>query len=557
MKRFLIALVAMLGSLGMFTAVPAGAQSTSDVYVVHGIPGVDVDVYVNGGLLLADFEPEDIAGPLQLAAGDYDIDIFAASATPAAAASDRTDAVVIDVDGAAVPGGASLALVAHLDGEGTPVLGAYVNDRAATSASDVGRVTVRHLAVAPAVDILAGGAAVDGLTGLENGNQASVDLTAGAYPTGIAASGTTDVLVPAPLEVRGGVQTIVYAVGELPSSFTLIVQEIGGLTATNSDVRVIHGIPGLEVDVYAGGALLLPGFDPGDVAGPVSLAPGTLQIEIFAADASPAAASADRLDAAALDVPLGVPTGASVDVIAHLDADGVPMVSAFVNDTSAITPSTAGRVTIRHAAEAPVVDIVAGGAAVAGLTGLANGAGASVVLPAGDYPTGIAATGSTDALVDAPVTVVPGGELRVYAIGTLGSTFDLIVVAESGLSLDPAFRGVSGIDGSIARIYLAVLGRSPDAVGFTYWQGRAADGVTLLDIIPSFEASAEFQARFPDVDTDAEFLDLAYAHVLGRDGDAAGEAYWLDLLARGEIDRHQMLFYFAESAELKAYTGTD
>ena len=47
MRRFFAALIAALTALAVLVAVPAGAQTNSDVYVIHGIPGVTVDVYVN------------------------------------------------------------------------------------------------------------------------------------------------------------------------------------------------------------------------------------------------------------------------------------------------------------------------------------------------------------------------------------------------------------------------------------------------------------------------------------------------------------------------------
>ena len=45
------------------------------MYVVHGIPGVPVDVYVNDNNQLPNFQPSTVAGPLTLPAGDYNIKI--------------------------------------------------------------------------------------------------------------------------------------------------------------------------------------------------------------------------------------------------------------------------------------------------------------------------------------------------------------------------------------------------------------------------------------------------------------------------------------------------
>ena len=82
MRRVIAATAA--GSLAiaaaLFGALPASAADTAEVFVVHGIPGLPVDVYVNGALTLDNFQPETVAGPLDLPAGSYDVAITAADA---------------------------------------------------------------------------------------------------------------------------------------------------------------------------------------------------------------------------------------------------------------------------------------------------------------------------------------------------------------------------------------------------------------------------------------------------------------------------------------------
>ncbi len=250
----LVALLTALATFGLF-APAASAQDTSDVYVVHGIPGVTVDVYVNGDLTLEGFEPEAVAGPLTLPAADYQIEIFAAADDAPATSADRDDDAVIDVT-PTVPGGANLSVVAHLDADGAPTLGAFVNDVATIDAGQ-GKVTVRHTAAAPTVDIVAAGAAVDGLTGLSNGEEAVVALPADAYPTGIAAAGTTEALVDAPITIAEGTNLVVYAIGDLAGgSFTLITQSFDGLHSAPAQVDT--GNSGLlDPEAATGSASLL------------------------------------------------------------------------------------------------------------------------------------------------------------------------------------------------------------------------------------------------------------------------------------------------------------
>ncbi|MGI8947397.1 MAG: DUF4397 domain-containing protein [Ornithinimicrobium sp.] len=87
------------------TATPALAQDdTSSVSVLHAVPGLSVDVYVNGEDTLPGFEPGTLTDPLELAAGSYDIEVYAAGADPAA------EDPAISGEGLEVPGGANLTL---------------------------------------------------------------------------------------------------------------------------------------------------------------------------------------------------------------------------------------------------------------------------------------------------------------------------------------------------------------------------------------------------------------------------------------------------------------
>ena len=213
-----IAVAALTALAAVGLGSPAGAQdATGTVTVIHGVPGVTVDVYVNGDLTLEDFAPETVTDPLELPAGDYTVDIREAGADSAAAP--------IITGSTSLPAGANATLIAHLGADGTPTLGVFVNDTALTPAGE-GRLVVRHTAAAPAVDVLAGGDAV--ITGLENPDEATLTLPAGTVPAAVAAAGTTDpVIGPADVPVVAGQVTIVYAIGSLEGeTLGVVVQTI-------------------------------------------------------------------------------------------------------------------------------------------------------------------------------------------------------------------------------------------------------------------------------------------------------------------------------------------
>jgi len=57
---------------------------------------------------------------------------------------------------------------------------------------------------------------------------------------------------------------------------------------------------------------------------------------------------------------VGVPAGANITDVDHLDESGKPRLTPYVNDTSQVAAGQA-RLTVRHDAAAPAVDVRAGG----------------------------------------------------------------------------------------------------------------------------------------------------------------------------------------------------
>lgn len=174
--------------------------------VLHGVPGLTVDVWVDGKLTLDDFEPGTLAGPLKLDGGSYKIAITAADATSA-------DNPVIGPVKVKLREGRNYTAVAHLDASGEPTATLFRNNIKASPEGE-GKLTVRHVAAAPAVDVLAGDTAV--IEDLTNPGQEVLTLKAGTVSASVAAAGTTEPLIgPADVPVTEGKNTIVYAWGSL------------------------------------------------------------------------------------------------------------------------------------------------------------------------------------------------------------------------------------------------------------------------------------------------------------------------------------------------------
>ena len=220
--------VGVAGAL-VLVAVPASAEDTATVSILHAVPATPVDVYANGEVLLPDFQPGTLTDPLELPAGTYDLAVYPAGSDPAS-----TDPA-ISADGVEVPAGANATVVAHLGEDGTPVLTPFVNDVSAIPAGQA-RVTVRHTAAAPAVDIRAGGTVV--APGLANPDEASLTVPAGTVSADVVLAGTDTVAIgPADLDLAEGSNTIVYAWGSEEAGYQLAVQTISAHSAPS-------GVPG-------------------------------------------------------------------------------------------------------------------------------------------------------------------------------------------------------------------------------------------------------------------------------------------------------------------------
>ncbi|MFJ2761791.1 DUF4397 domain-containing protein [Streptomyces prasinus] len=208
-----------------------------------------------------------------------------------------------------------------------------------------------------------------------------------------------------------------------------------------ASVTVFHGVPGLTVDLYANGNELIPDFKPGTLTEPRSLDPGTYDIEVFADGEGP---DGDP----AIQESVEIPAGANATLAAHLDAQGTPVLTAFVNDTSKV-PAGQSRLTVRHVAAAPAVDVRAGGEPV--VEGLTNPNEKSLEVPAGTVSADVVLAG-TDTVVIGPadLDLAEGTGTVVYAWGSAEDE-NLALKTQTISGMDSAPRGAdAGESGAMA-----------------------------------------------------------------------------------------------------------
>jgi hypothetical protein len=201
-------------------------------------------------------------------------------------------------------------------------------------------------------------------------------------------------------------------------------------------VSVLHAVPDLTVDVYANGEELIPDFAPGTLTDPLTLPAGTYDLQVFADGDNP-----DNAEPAIEANGVEVPAGANATVVAHLDADGNPVLTPFVNDVSA-TEAGQARLVVRHTAAAPAVDVRADGEVL--FPGLANPDEASGDVPAGTYSADVTLAGENQAVLGpADLQLAEGTATIVYAWGSAeAGNLDLAVQTIDGLHSAPS--GVPG-----------------------------------------------------------------------------------------------------------------
>ena len=225
LRNLLIASATMALAIGAMGA-PVSANSGATVAVVHGIPGVKVDVCVNGGVLQKDFKyGQRIVLDNALAAGDYRIRVkLAANARPCKGAT------VLKLN-TTLAGSENLTIVAGFRG-GKPGLRIYDHDAALggpakTAVSDAA-IIAAHGAKTGKVDIYVAGVVVPTaptptVAGLGRGKAVGLGVPVSQWSAWVSAPGKISPLIgPKNKATKSGKINHYVAVGTKPSNFRLV-----------------------------------------------------------------------------------------------------------------------------------------------------------------------------------------------------------------------------------------------------------------------------------------------------------------------------------------------
>lgn len=213
--------IAALGS-------PASAQpklKTTTLSVLHAIPagkGADVvDIYADNIRVFNNMKPGQLR-TVKVPQGVYDLGVYADGDTP-----QKSDPLLESAD-TSVPSGKNLTVTANLDAAGAPALNIFVNNTTRNPGGE-GRITVRHIAAAPAVDVRADGTVL--FTALTNPNSVSSIVPAKPYVVDVTLAGSDVVVIgPAIVPVNRPINRVVYAWGSAADgTLRLAVQNVRSL----------------------------------------------------------------------------------------------------------------------------------------------------------------------------------------------------------------------------------------------------------------------------------------------------------------------------------------
>lgn len=122
-----------------------------------------------------------------------------------------------------------------------------------------------------------------------------------------------------------------------------------------------------------------------------------------------------------------------------------------------------------------------------------------------------------------------------------------IAFANGTLALD-----VDGNAGQAYRLYQAAFDRTPDAGGLSFWINSLDRGVSLTEVAAAFLTQKEFKDTYGSSQSNLELVTRFYQNILGREPEAAGRDFWVNVLDTKKSDVAGVLAAISESVENKA-----
>jgi hypothetical protein len=223
MRRTIGLAVVAAMAISLIGAVPAlaGTAKMTTLNVVHGIPGLDVDVCVNGEKAITDFNPGEVVSGIALPAGRYDLAVVLKG--------DPCSKVVLDAMNVGLWMDRNYTAIANLDPAGAPHLTVF---GANVSKTDDGqaRLLLRHTAAAPAVNVWADGSKLVGGEWFDWGTRVRRDVPEGTYTVKVTLPHRSAAVIgPATLTLNEGTvyQVFAWGSGSAGYAFAIVPTVVG------------------------------------------------------------------------------------------------------------------------------------------------------------------------------------------------------------------------------------------------------------------------------------------------------------------------------------------
>jgi Domain of unknown function (DUF4397) len=198
-----LALVAagVLGLAGL-TITPSYATNDTEIYVVQGVPGKDLDVAVDGESVAEDVKTAAVAGPFKVEPGSRMV-TFSENGT------------TFLENTFSIKEGGKADIVAHLPESptGDPLVTVYKYD-AVKVPKGKARLVVSHVAAVPPADVVVNGQVL--FANIANGESLELVVPVATYKVSIVPSEKKEPVFfgPVSLTVKGGAINRIYAVGD-------------------------------------------------------------------------------------------------------------------------------------------------------------------------------------------------------------------------------------------------------------------------------------------------------------------------------------------------------
>lgn len=226
MKRILLGAAAVAA----MTFVPhtASGQAAAELTLVHAITGSTVDVSVDGTVVIDDFTPGSLAN----------ISSFAGRTLVNFTVTDSSGTILIGpIAALEIPASGNWSIVAHVSAGGNALVSSFENNTSAAAIGDA-RVTVRHVAAAPAIDVIVGSERP--LTDAVNGDSDELELPVGQLAGAqLALAGGASVATIPTTTLTADTNTVIYAAGSAADDtlnfiFQVIQLEASGAATTTN-----------------------------------------------------------------------------------------------------------------------------------------------------------------------------------------------------------------------------------------------------------------------------------------------------------------------------------